>query len=90
VKGLITTRWEKRAHGGFSLSVNVPANTRACIYIPKLSNGKFTLMESGKLLWPAKATVKAPGVLSVQEEESSINCLVGAGAYYFHEAPSNP
>ena len=53
VKGLITTRWEKSADGQFSLSVNVPANTRASIYIPKLSKGDFTITESGKLLWPA-------------------------------------
>ena len=41
VKGLITTRWEKGANGQFSLSVDVPANTRASIYIPKLVKGKF-------------------------------------------------
>ena len=87
VKGLITTRWEKSADGQFSLSVNVPANTRASIYIPKLSTGNFTITESGKLLWPAKSEVKDPGVLAVSEEDSSIKCLVGAGDYRFSEAP---
>ena len=67
VKGLITTRWEKSADGQFSLSVNVPANTRASIYIPKLSKGNFTITESGKLLWPAKSEVKDPGVLAVRK-----------------------
>jgi alpha-L-rhamnosidase len=85
VKGLITTRWKKSADGQFSLSVNVPANTRAAIYVPKLSNGNFTLTESGKLLWPAKSEVKDPGVFAVTEEDSSIKCLVGAGAYRFSE-----
>ena len=89
VKGLITTRWEKSADGQFSLSVNVPANTRASIYLPKLSKGNFTITESGKLLWPAKSGVKDPGVLAVSEEDSSIKCLVGAGAYRFSEIPSN-
>ena len=55
VKGLITTRWEKNADGRFALSVNVPPNARASVYIPKLSNGAFTVTESGKLLWPAKS-----------------------------------
>jgi hypothetical protein len=86
VKGLITTRWEKGANGKFSLSVHVPANSRASIYLPKLSTGNFTVTESGKLLWPAKA-VKDPGVLAVSEENSSIKCLVGSGFYQFNETP---
>ena len=89
VKGLITTRWEKSADGKFSLSVKVPANTRASIYIPKLSKGNFTLTESGKVLWPAQAEVKDPGVLTVSEESSAIKCLVEAGDYRFNEIPSN-
>jgi alpha-L-rhamnosidase len=87
VKGLITTRWEKSRNGKFSLSVNVPPNTRAAIYIPKFSKDNLTLTESGKLLWPAKPEVQAPGVLAVSEEDASIKCLVGAGAYRFGETP---
>ena len=90
VKGLITTRWEKGADGRFSLSVNVPPNTRASIYIPKFSKGSFTITESGKLLWPATPGIEDPGVLAVSEEDSSIKCLVGAGAYRFREITSNP
>ena len=87
VKGLITTRWEKNADGKFSLSVKVPANTRASIYIPKLSQGNFTVTESGKRLWPAQPEIKDSGVLSVSEEDSSIKCLVGAGTYHLKEMP---
>jgi Bacterial alpha-L-rhamnosidase C-terminal domain len=84
VKGLIATRWEKSADGRFLLSVKVPANTCAAIYIPKLLKGNFTLTESGKILWPAKE-VKDPGVLAVSEENASIKCIVGGGAYRFAE-----
>jgi alpha-L-rhamnosidase len=86
VKGLITTRWEKSAEGGFSLSVIVPSNARAAVYIPKLAKGDVTITESGKLLWPAKSAVEDPGMLAVSEEDSSIRCLVGAGTYRFREA----
>jgi alpha-L-rhamnosidase len=89
VKGLITTRWDKGANGGFALSVNVPANTRATIYIPKFSTGNFTITESGKLLWPVRSKVKEPGVLAVEEENFAIKCLVSAGDYRFLEALSN-
>ena len=86
VKGLITTRWEKGNNGSFSLSVSVPANTLASIYIPKLSGGGFSVTESGKHLWPAPG-FSDPGVLAVTEEDSSIKCVVGAGEYLFREAP---
>jgi alpha-L-rhamnosidase len=87
VKGLITTRWEKGANGRFTLSIHVPANTLAAIYIPKVVKGNFTLAESGKVLWPAKSPVKDPGVLAVSEGDSSIKCIVGAGIYHFTETP---
>jgi alpha-L-rhamnosidase len=87
VKGLITTRWEKKADGRFSLSVTVPPNTRATIYIPKLTKGNLAVTESGKVLWPATSQVSDPGVLAVSEEDSSIKCLVGAGVYKFDETP---
>ena len=88
VKGLITTRWEKSNNGRFSLSVNVPANTRASIYIPKLIKGNFTIAESGKLLWPANPEIKAPGVLAVREADSAIKCLITAGDYRFVARPN--
>ncbi len=87
VKGLITTRWEKSADGQLSLSVNVPPNTRASVYIPKLSKGPFTISESGKLVWPEQSNVKVDGVIGVRDEDSSIKCIVGAGDYRFSEAP---
>jgi alpha-L-rhamnosidase len=89
VKGLITTRWEKKDNGQFTLSVIVPPNTRASIYIPKFSQENLAITESGKLLWPVASEAKDPGVLAVSEEDSSIKCLVGAGDYRFCEAQQN-
>ena len=89
VKGRITTRWEKNGKGGFSLSVVVPPNTRASIYVPKPAAGTLALTESGKRLWPAEPAVKDPGVLAVSEESSFIKCLVGAGNYRFSGASAN-
>jgi alpha-L-rhamnosidase len=86
VKGLITTRWQKGNDGRFSLVVDVPANTCAAIHIPKLSNGNFTITESGRCIWPATG-MPDPGVLTVSEEDSSIKCLAGAGEYRFREMP---
>jgi hypothetical protein len=87
VKGDITTRWEKSPAGKFLLSVKVPANTRATVYIPKLVAGEFTILESGKRLWPAETNIKDPGVLAVTEDDFAVKCLVGAGNYQFTEMP---
>jgi alpha-L-rhamnosidase len=89
VKGTITSRWEKGDGDRFSLSVHVPSNTRATIYIPKLSQN-FKITESGKLLWPGKSQPNDPGVFAVTETSSSIQLIVGAGDYRFQETPSNP
>jgi len=86
VKGLITTRWEKSAGGHFLLSVTVPANTCASIYIPKISKENFVMTESGKQLWPAKPGIVDSGVLAVSDEGSFIKCVAGAGKYEFKEA----
>jgi alpha-L-rhamnosidase len=87
VKGLITTRWKKGPNGAFVLSVLVPPNTRASIYIPKLAKGNFTITESGKRLWPAVPVVEDPGVLAVSEEAATVKCVAGGGHYRFCEAP---
>ena len=87
VKGLITTRWEKKADGQFVLSVKVPANTRAAIYVPKSATGSFTITESGIVLWPAPSVINDAGVLAVSEEVSAIKLLVAAGDYQFSETP---
>jgi alpha-L-rhamnosidase len=88
VKGLITTRWEKSQHGGFVLSVHVPANSRATIYLPKLAEADSVIPESGKALWPAKPGTSIPGVVSVKDEDGTVACEVGAGDYRFNEIPA--
>jgi alpha-L-rhamnosidase len=88
VKGPITTRWEKGANEKFSLSVHVPANSRASIYIPKLSEN-FTISESGNLFWPKKSQSNDTGILAVTEGSSSIQITVGSGDYRFRETPSH-
>ena len=87
VKGTITSHWEKNAEGKVSLSVHVPANTKATIYLPRLSK-TFTITESGKLLWPKKSQHNAPGVFAVAESPSSIQITVGAGDYRLRETPN--
>jgi alpha-L-rhamnosidase len=87
VKGLIAARWEKEAGDHFRLSVEVPANTEASIYIPKPAKGDFVLLESGRRLWPAEHEGPIHGVHAVEEEDASVKCLVGSGSYRFAMLP---
>jgi alpha-L-rhamnosidase len=98
VKGLITTRWEKGANGSFSLRIKVPANTRATIYLPALTNANSRITESGKQIWPhllkmsqpngLPTVINHPGVLAISQKDSIIECVVGAGEYHFRETRS--
>jgi len=85
VKDPVTVRWERDTGSRFTLSVTVPPNTHATIYIPKLAKGQCKVMESGRQLWPAVPEVKIPGILAVREEVSAIQCVAGSGSYRFIE-----
>ena len=89
-KGAIAVRWEKSELQQFILSIHVPANTRATIYLPKPGEDSFTIEESGKLLWPVKSRIETPGIVAVQEEESRVKCQTGPGDYRFSELPATP
>jgi alpha-L-rhamnosidase len=87
VKGLITARWEKSTGDRFRLSVEVPANTEASVYIPKAVKGDFVLLESGRQVWPAAREGAVPGVNAVEQEDGWVKCLVGSGSYRFARFP---
>jgi len=81
VKGLIAVRWENDAGDRFRLSVEVPANTEASVYLPKNAKGDCIVSESGRQVWPTARAV--PGVKEVEEEDGWVKCVVGAGSYRF-------
>jgi hypothetical protein len=87
VKGLIAVRWEIDPKGRFGLSAEVPANTKASVYVPKPVQGDIVLMESGTQVWPVMQEGAAVGVLAVEVEESWIKCVVGSGTYRFALIP---
>ena len=83
VKGLIAARWENDSEDRFRLSVEIPANTKASVYIPRPAQRDFVLLESGTQLWPAIRQPAVDGVLAVEEEGAWLKCLVGSGSYRF-------
>jgi alpha-L-rhamnosidase len=83
VKGLISTRWEKLAGHRLALSLTVPPGSQATLFIPGVAADNATVEESGVVLWPIRPSARVPGVVAVDEENTSIRCLLRAGTYRF-------
>ena len=74
VSGLISVEWEHN-NGTFALTVIIPANTTATIYIPATKEKDVT--ESGK------RTAKSNGIKFLRIENDKAIYEVGSGEYKF-------
>jgi alpha-L-rhamnosidase len=72
--GLITTEWKKSA-SGFELTVTIPANTTATIYLPATTSARIT--EGGQPL------EKHPELKSLGFAEGRARIKSGSGTYHF-------
>ncbi len=72
--GKVTSAWELK-DGRFELAVEIPANTRATVRLPKAELGK--VLESGKAL-----TV-GDGIAGARQDGDSVVAEIGSGEYRF-------
>jgi alpha-L-rhamnosidase len=83
VRGRVGVRWEKRPDA-FLLSVVVPANSSATVYIPKLGIPNPAVTEAEGGVWRNGAFVpRVPGVQSARDEDQWIVVEIGSGDYHF-------
>jgi len=83
LRGRVAVRWEKRADV-FLLSVVVPANSAATVYLPKLGAANPQITEAEGRVWRDGAFVsRVPGVLSARDEGNWMVVEVGSGDYHF-------
>lgn len=73
-RGLIESRW-RRQHGRLELSVTIPPNTTATVYVP--ASDAAAVSEDGR---PA---AESPGVRYLRQEEQWAVFTVGSGSYTF-------
>ncbi|PYV45630.1 MAG: alpha-L-rhamnosidase [Acidobacteria bacterium] len=78
--GKVSSAWTIK-DGSFELAVEVPANTRATVRLPKAELGKVS--ESGKAL------SEGDGIVSRQDGDSVV-AEIGSGSYRFAYAMSKP
>lgn len=72
--GKVSSAWELK-DGRFELAVEIPANTRATVHLPKAELDK--VMESGKAL------SKGDGIVESRQEGDSVVAEIGSGQYRF-------
>ncbi len=83
LRGRVAVRWEKRPDA-FLLSVVVPVNSRATVYLPKLGITNPQVTEAEGRVWQ-KGTFnpRVAGVLSARDEGDWMVIEVGSGDYHF-------
>ena len=75
IRGTITSEWKVVDQAEFHLDVQVPANTRATVYLPAASTDAAT--EGGR------PVAEAEGIGAVRMEDGGVALDVGSGAYRF-------
>ena len=74
IRGRIGCRWERNAKG-LTLSVRIPANMSATVYLPALAEKQVS--EGGRQLR------RAPGVKVLGVQDGCLRVAVGSGDYAF-------
>jgi len=83
VYGLVKCRWEN-ALEKFLLDVDIPANTRALVHLPKFIDSLPTVLENGQFIMRAGEFLKTVGGIEFVGVENDVVILkVSAGSYHF-------
>jgi len=83
--GTVSSNW-KLNNDRFLLEVEIPFNSSAKIFLPKLfsGSGNILIKESGEILWDKGTYVKSiEGINNCREETDYIVFEVGCGSYLF-------
>ena len=83
VNGLVSSSW-RRNEDSVSLDVNIPANCRANVSVPKIRREGVTVEESGKIVWEDGSYVDGvAGIDSASENAEYVTFNIGSGIYSF-------
>lgn len=83
LRGRVAVRWERRPNL-FLLSVTVPANSRATVYLPKMGIATPQVVEAEGRVWQeGKFLNRAAGISSARDEGEHLVLEIGSGDYHF-------
>ncbi|MFP5231118.1 MAG: alpha-L-rhamnosidase N-terminal domain-containing protein [Acidobacteriota bacterium] len=83
VKGVLRTGWERTGSTSLVLTAEVPPNSLARIYMPKLQQQRTRIFEGNQLLWKEKKVARAEWIASAVETAEDIVLEVRSGLYKF-------
>jgi len=83
VKGVLKTGWEKPSPNTLVLTAEIPPNSRARIYLPKLQRHRTRISEGDHILWKEQSFMRAEGIVSAVETSGNIVLEVRSGQYRF-------
>lgn len=87
VRGPVRSHW-KRDSSGVTLDVEVPANSRARIWVPGASAHSTVITESGREVWAGNSFHPVPGLTAAEDAGNWIKIDAGSGSYSFHSRPA--
>ena len=89
VRGVVESSW-KLTRDGIAVSVTVPPNATATVFVPTLGKSVFGITESGKPIWRDGRFMEREGITSGKDAGEWMCFSVGSGTYVFSlsSAPS--
>lgn len=82
VRGVVASDW-RRTEKGLVLSVTIPANSSAEVFLPKMGKSECMVREGEKYVWRNNVFSPAEGVKSGTDLGDRIRFEVGSGCYRF-------
>ena len=83
VRGKVSSTWKKNTNS-VELNVDIPANSRAEVNIPKMDLTEVVITEGGKPIWDRGYFVEGiPGISGAIENEDYVTFDVGSGSFSF-------
>ncbi|MGQ9581725.1 MAG: alpha-L-rhamnosidase C-terminal domain-containing protein, partial [Armatimonadota bacterium] len=82
VRGVVASDW-RRTEEGLVLSVTIPANSFAEVFLPKMGKSECLVREGEKYVWRNHIFTPTEGVRSGMDLGDWIKFEVGAGCYRF-------
>ncbi|MDH7601726.1 MAG: family 78 glycoside hydrolase catalytic domain [Armatimonadota bacterium] len=82
VRGVFTSDW-KRTEDGIILSVSVPANAAAEVFVPKIGKNNCRVDEGERTIWQDGVFVPGEGITAGSDAGQWVRFEVGSGDYKF-------
>jgi alpha-L-rhamnosidase len=91
VRGLVSTSWNKTGSNAYTLTMTIPVNSTATMYLPKIFMTNITVKEGTTSIWSNGSRVDSvSGVTFNSEQENYIVFNVGSGQYSFNVTGTIP